>query len=209
MLGSTALFIGLAALGWGGLGALLAHPARAAGCLVVALSAVAAMFADLDLSRGSAGVARYRWAFVLVVPLALAWVWLPAYADRHDFATLDGDAVRYLGVFLIAVGVVLRVGPMFVLGRRFGLPLAPQEEHRLVTSGFYRFVRHPSYLGALVGGAGWVLIFRSGIGLLLAALLVPAGIPLIRAEERRLEAEFGEEYAAYRRRTWRLLPFVY
>ena len=73
----------------------------------------------------------------------------------------------------------------------------------------YRIIRHPSYLGALLGGSGWVLVFRSGIGLLLIALLVPVLIGTIRAEEAQLLSEFGENYADYRRRTWRLLPFLY
>jgi protein-S-isoprenylcysteine O-methyltransferase Ste14 len=98
---------------------------------------------------------------------------------------------------------------MFVLGRRFTWPLASQEAHRLETSGFYRVIRHPSYLGALLGGAGWVLVFRSGIGLILIGLLVPVLLGVIREEEALLATEFGDEYAAYRRRTWRLLPFLY
>jgi protein-S-isoprenylcysteine O-methyltransferase Ste14 len=86
--------------------------------------------------------------------------------------------------------------------------LAPLEEHRLVTTGFYRHIRLPSYLGALPGMIGWVSVFRSGIGLLLTLLLIPAFIPVIRAEKSLLLSEFGKEYASYRRRTWLLLPFL-
>ena len=107
----------------------------------------------------------------------------PAYDDRHDLATIDGDATRYLGLVLLVVGAVLRVGPMFVLGRRFTWPLASQETHVLMTTGFYRFIRHPSYLGAFLGGIGWVLIFRSGLGLILMALLFPVFLPLVEEEE--------------------------
>jgi len=78
-----------------------------------------------------------------------------------------------------------------------------------VTTGFYRFIRHPSYLGALLGTVGWVLVFRSGIGLLLTVLLIAMLVIVIRAEESLLLSEFGEEYAAYQRRTWLLLPFLF
>lgn len=63
--------------------------------------------------------------------------------------------------------------------------------------------------GGLLGGIGWVLVFRSGIGLLLIFLLVPGFIFLIRAEEALLVSEFGDEYTTYQGHTWRLLPFIY
>jgi protein-S-isoprenylcysteine O-methyltransferase Ste14 len=209
MIVATALTLGLAALGWGGWSALIAHPARAGACVVTALSAIAVIFTDANLEGLKRPDTRNRWILLPFVLLAVTMTWLPAATDRLELWTLDGDAVRYLGLVLLIFGGVLRVGPMFVLGRRFTFPFASQQEHRLVTTGFYRFVRHPSYLGLMVGGIGWVLVFRSGIGLLLLVLLLPMTGWGIRAEEDLLMAEFGEDYAAYRRRTWRVLPFVY
>jgi protein-S-isoprenylcysteine O-methyltransferase Ste14 len=78
-----------------------------------------------------------------------------------------------------------------------------------VTSGVYGLVRHPSYLGLLVNSLGWALAFRSGVGLLLTALLVPPLLARIRAEERLLRSQFGGEYEAYRARTSRLIPGIY
>jgi protein-S-isoprenylcysteine O-methyltransferase Ste14 len=52
-------------------------------------------------------------------------------------------------------------------------------------------------------------VFRSGVGVLLAALLVPPLLARINAEERLLRSQFGEEYDAYRARTWRLIPAIY
>jgi protein-S-isoprenylcysteine O-methyltransferase Ste14 len=117
--------------------------------------------------------------------------------------------VRYLGLALFAAGGLLRVGPMLAMGHLFSARVAIQEGHRLVTTGYYRLVRHPSYLGVLLAAAGWCLVFRSGYGLLLALPLVPLLASRISAEEVLLEAEFGEAFADYRRRTWRLIPFVY
>jgi protein-S-isoprenylcysteine O-methyltransferase Ste14 len=78
-----------------------------------------------------------------------------------------------------------------------------------VTGGLYRVIRHPSYLGLLLGTFGWGLVFRSGIGVLVALLLLPPLVARMNAEEALLESEFGAQYADYRRRTWRLLPFLY
>ncbi|WP_435011575.1 methyltransferase family protein [Tundrisphaera lichenicola] len=206
---SIVLFFGLAAWGWGGLGGLIGHPARAGGLLVIGLAAAASLFSGIHLGGCSRPDAHGRWRLVPLALISLLMACWPAYSDRRDLATIGGDTIRYLGLALLIVGGVMRVGPMFLLGDRFTWPLATQPGHKLLTTGLYRFIRHPSYSGAMVGGVGWVLLFRSGLGLVLVALLIPFLIPMIGAEESLLLSEFGEDYRAYRERTWRLLPFVY
>jgi protein-S-isoprenylcysteine O-methyltransferase Ste14 len=61
----------------------------------------------------------------------------------------------------------------------------------------------------LISSLGWGLAFRSGIGVLLAAMLVPPLLARIGAEERLLRSQFGAEYDAYRARTSRLMPGLY
>jgi protein-S-isoprenylcysteine O-methyltransferase Ste14 len=134
---------------------------------------------------------------------------VPAYTDRADFWTIDGDVVRWVGVVLFAAGGALRIWPVFVLGHRFSGLVAIQPGHTLVTTGVYGLIRHPSYLGLLVSSFGWALAFRSGVGVLLVALLIPPLIARIDAEERLLRTQFGGEYDAYRRRTSRLIPGIY
>jgi protein-S-isoprenylcysteine O-methyltransferase Ste14 len=112
-------------------------------------------------------------------------------------------------LLLFAAGGALRLWLVFVLGRRFSGLVAIQPGHTLVTSGVYGVIRHPSYLGLLIGMLGWGLAFRSGVGVLLTALMVPPIIVRIRAEETLLRSQFGEEYAAYCGRTSRLIPGLY
>jgi protein-S-isoprenylcysteine O-methyltransferase Ste14 len=141
--------------------------------------------------------------------LGVLGAYLPAYTDRIDFLTLGGEGVRWAGVLLYAAGGVLRLAPVFVLGRRFSGLVAIQPEHRLVSSGLYGVIRHPSYLGLFVLSLGWGLAFRSGVGVILAVLTLPVVLARIDAEERLLSETFGAEYDAYRARTWRLVPYVY
>jgi protein-S-isoprenylcysteine O-methyltransferase Ste14 len=61
----------------------------------------------------------------------------------------------------------------------------------------------------LVNSLGWALAFRSVVGVLLTALLIPPLVARIRAEERLLRTQFGDEYDAYCRRTSRLVPGFY
>jgi protein-S-isoprenylcysteine O-methyltransferase Ste14 len=207
--GSLVLYIGLAIWGWGGWSAFMAHPARAGVAIATALISVAAMFTSGNISSGQREDTRNRWIFVPFLVLGFVVAWLPAYTDRREFWTIDGDAVRYLGLVLYVVGSVLRVGAVFVLGRRFSGLVAIQEGHELETGSLYRVIRHPSYLGLLLGLFGWALVFRSVIGVLLSLLLIPPLVARMNSEEALLESEFGERYADYRRRTWRLVPFVY
>lgn len=76
-------------------------------------------------------------------------------------------------------------------------------------AAFDRVVRHPSYLGLLVGSLGWGLAFNTWVGVLLAAALLPPLVAWMNAEERLLLARFGDEYQAVRVRTARLVPGVY
>src|SRR5262245_36954134 len=75
--------------------------------------------------------------------------------------------------------------PVVVLGRHYSVLLAIQEHHDLVTGGPYRWVRHPFYLGSVVNAVGWALVFRSSLGLLLAAAVVLAEDPCMLLKEVR------------------------
>src|ERR1700736_6240992 len=184
----TLAYLGLAILGWGGFAAFFSHPALIALAIVLfALSGVA-LFSDGNLSRGVREDRANRWVIVAFGLIGVVAAYLPAYTDRKGFWILDGDTIRWLGVVLFAAGGALRLWPVFVLGRRFSGLVAIQPGHTLVTSGIYGVIRHPSYLGLLVSSLGWGLAFRSGVGVLLAALMIPPLLARIRAEERLLRA---------------------
>jgi protein-S-isoprenylcysteine O-methyltransferase Ste14 len=208
LLGSTA-YIGLAVLGRGGFTAFFSDLALTAlAAVTLALTAVAA-FAGGSLSPGVREDRGNRWVIPVFFVIGLLSAYLPARADREEFWVIDGASVRWVGVALFAVGVALRLWPVFVLGNRFSGLVAIQPDHALVTCGIYRDIRHPSYLGLLISTLGWGLAFNSWVGVLLAAVLLPPLIARIHAEERLLASQFGDEYAAYRSRTWRLIPGVY
>ena len=206
---NVAVYLGLAVWGYGGWAVFVASPARVGTIMVFVAASVAAMFTRGNISSGRREDTSNRWIFVPFLIVGFLLAWLPAYTDRREIWTIDGDIVRYTGLALLAVGCVLRIAPVFVLGRRFSGLVAIQEGHELVTDGLYRVIRHPSYLGLLVTVFGWSLVFRSAIGVLVSLLMVPPLVARMNSEERLLESEFGERYADYRRRTWRLVPFVY
>jgi protein-S-isoprenylcysteine O-methyltransferase Ste14 len=205
----TAAYFSLAVLGWGGLGAFFSHPALIALAIAVFVMAGASLFAGGNLSPGVREDRGNRWVLIAFLLLGLLDAYLPAYTDRKELWTIDGDTIRWIGVVLFVAGGALRLWPVFVLGDRFSGLVAIQPGHTLVTSGIYGVIRHPSYLGLLVNSLGWGLAFRSGVGVLLTALMILPLLARIRAEERMLRTQFGDEYDAYCTRTSRLVPGLY
>jgi len=205
----TIAYLGLAIVGFGGWAPFFAEPARIALAVVLVAIGVVAIFAGGNVSPGVREDRSNRWVLVAFSLLGLLDGCLPAATERREFWILDGDAVRWAGIVLFTLGGALRLWPVFVLGNRFSGLVAIQPGHTLVTNGIYRFIRNPSYLGLLVNLLGWGLAFRSGVGVVITALLIPPLVARIRAEERLLRSQFGDEYDAYCARTSRLIPGIY
>jgi protein-S-isoprenylcysteine O-methyltransferase Ste14 len=187
---SVAAYLGLAIAGAGGPQRFFSYPPLVAVALVTIALGFAALFSEGHVGSGVREDRSNRWVIAA-------------------FTVLGGDAVRWLGFFLYTAGGVLRLAPVFVLGRRFSGLVAIQPGHRLVTTGLYGVIRHPSYLGLFLFALGWGLAFRSGVGVFIAVLMLIVVLARIEAEERLLSETFGAEYDAYRSRTWRLVPYVY
>jgi len=205
----TIVYLGLAVLGWGGFAAFFSHPALSVVAIATLVMSFVPVFSSGNLSAGEREDRSNRWVLAAFGIIGLLEAYLPAYTDRKGFWTLDGDSIRWLGVALFIAGGVLRIWPVFVLGRRFSGLVAIQSGHTLVTTGMYGVIRNPSYLGLLVNALGWAFAFRSGVGVLLTLLTIVPLVARIRSEEKLLHSQFGAEYDAYRARTARLIPGLY
>ena len=82
-------YLALAAWGWGGVGPLLAHPARVALVVVTVALTVAALFAGGNLSAGEREDRSNRWVLPVFGVIGLASAWLPAYMDRRELWCID------------------------------------------------------------------------------------------------------------------------
>ena len=140
-----------------------------------------------------------------VVPLI--WVASPAFS----FAEYPLHTAPFLaGVVCVVIGLWLFYRSHADLGTNWSITLEVREEHRLVTHGVYRGVRHPMYSALVLYAAGQALVIPNWVAgpsnLLAFAVLLALRI---RAEERMMGERFGDEYAAYSARTKRLIPGVW
>jgi protein-S-isoprenylcysteine O-methyltransferase Ste14 len=107
-------------------------------------------------------------------------------------------------------GILLRWYSASVLGKYFTFDVAIQCEQNLVEGGPYRYLRHPSYSGALLTLFGFGLALGNWAGL--AASLACLGFAYayrIPIEEAALTSALGEAYLQYKKRTWKLVPFLF
>jgi protein-S-isoprenylcysteine O-methyltransferase Ste14 len=122
----------------------------------------------------------------------------------------DGRAIGAVGLAIMAVGLLIRYWANKTLGAFYSRTLLVTAEQRLVDYGPYRWIRNPGYLGTLLLFVGAGLAATNWI--VTAIVMGVLGVAYsyrIRAEEAMLLSEFGGQYKAYMRRSWRLIPLVF
>lgn len=144
---------------------------------------------------------------VLTLPLLLigpAW----EYARFNGPLPRDG-AIAWIGIGIFALSIALQAWAMCRLSGLYTVRLGIQPGHKLVTTGPYRLVRHPGYLGFILSVMGIALALGSLAALAYEIIAVGFILWRIRREEAMLAERFGEEYKQYARKTRRLVPFLY
>jgi protein-S-isoprenylcysteine O-methyltransferase Ste14 len=120
-----------------------------------------------------------------------------------------GGWARYdIAVILIVIGLTIAIWARRILGGNWSGSVTVKEGHELVQSGPYQYVRHPIYSGLLLMILGTGLASGRVHGLLAFPITLVAFWIKSRVEEHWMTAEFGERYAAYKKITWALIPYV-
>jgi len=124
---------------------------------------------------------------------------------------VEATVVQYaVGLLLFICGSTLRWWSIIHLGRFFTVNVAIASDHRVVDDGPYTYVRHPSYSGVFLAFIGLGLLLFNWFSLVV--LVLPVIIMFLwrmHVEERALLDALGENYAAYMKRTKRIIPCVY
>ncbi len=116
--------------------------------------------------------------------------------------------LRFLGMTLLVVGIILLGSSHHHLDRSFSSFVAMKEEQSFIDSGPYRYIRHPIYTAYFMNYIGGGLLASNVVLTIIPIIFFALMIALrIGEEETMLVEEFGDEYRAYMKKTGRFLPF--
>jgi len=114
----------------------------------------------------------------------------------------------WIGTAILAAGLGFSVWARVRLGGNWSGTVTLKQDHELIQSGPYRYVRHPIYTGILTGFSGTAIALGEWRGLIAIVLVALAFLRKITIEERWMQEVFGDRYAQYRRRVRALIPFI-
>jgi protein-S-isoprenylcysteine O-methyltransferase Ste14 len=153
--------------------------------------------------------AGQRWAHSLPLMLAMMLFIDPRFAPRLAQPFWHHGHWGYgIGTALLIAGLAFSIWARRTLGRNWSGTVTVKQDHELIETGPYRFVRHPIYTGLLLALAGSTLAQGLWGSVLAWALCLVSFLIKLRREEAWMRETFGEKYAAYCARTKRLVPWV-
>jgi len=139
---------------------------------------------------GAAGLVLY-----LLSPSWWTWTFIPL-----------GEWIQWLGIIIAVVTIFFLIWVHRHLDKQWSIALEIQEDHKLITTGPYRYVRHPMYLGIFTCTIGLMIISLDVLVILFFAFTIWVNYRRIPREEQMLIQKFGDEYLEYIKRSGRLLP---
>jgi protein-S-isoprenylcysteine O-methyltransferase Ste14 len=169
----------------------------------------------VNVKRNISQKSSWRTFFLVRIIFIIAVIWLlnqkifvNFWTGAADFPIFSNTIAQIIGVILCGAGIALAIWARLHLGRNWSGTPQMKEGHELVTSGPYRFVRHPIYTGmivalfgsAIVSGPGWFVVF------FIASIVF---VMRIKTEEGYMMKLFPNRYPEYRKKTKALIPFVW
>jgi len=145
------------------------------------------------------------WVTIMIVMPVAQYI-----SGRYPKPISNYEYTSYIGMGMIITGMIFRFIAVYTLGRYFTVNVTIRTDHKIIQQGLYKYLRHPSYLGSLFSFLGNGFALNNWYGMLIVFIpVLLAFMNRMRIEEELLVSNFGQEYIEYKKRTWRLLPFIY
>jgi protein-S-isoprenylcysteine O-methyltransferase len=153
---------------------------------------------------------RDRFSLVLIVVGNVVGLFVAISLAFSGIGSVHSIVLQIIGMIVMGIGIIVRSIAIAQLGRFHTPNVAVRQDHLLLETGLYKYVRHPSYLGALIAFFGLSLALGNWLSIVVTMVIMPCVyLYRIREEESALSAAFGDVYRAYCRRTKRLIPGLY
>jgi len=119
------------------------------------------------------------------------------------------NAFRIVGLVLFVVFSWIQIWSYKLLGSSYSQDIIIQKNHKIITAGIYKFIRHPQYLSQILSDLGAAIALMSYIALpFIIVLEIPLFIMRAMLEDKLLKKHFGEEYLSYKNKSGFMIPFI-
>ena len=118
-------------------------------------------------------------------------------------------AIEYLSVFLIVLGLIVAILARKKLADNWSSVVDYKTSHKLITTGFYKYMRHPIYTGFLLMGFGTFLFFNVKNLCMVFAVGIIFLVIRIRKEEELMSKHFPKEYPEYKKKVKAIIPYIF
>ena len=148
--------------------------------------------------------------FIVFLFLANPFVFVLALVEHDILFDTRLDVLSWVGLFIYFLAAIVIIMARVNLGKQGTGTLVVRENHELITTGLYKYLRHPMYSGTLLGVIGFALVSQSiFVSLITFVLYFWIFNKRLIYEEDLLEKTFGEKYQKYKVSSYRLIPFLY
>jgi len=157
-------------------------------------------------------IKRSRWTITIrIVALIVIILVLRSNAFANfdaTFLTHPSDGLGIIGMIVCGLGIALAIWARAYLGKNWGAPMSIKENAELITSGPYKYIRHPIYAGVILAMLGSALV-GDAVWLIAIIIFLPYFILVsARKEEQNMTKLFPAEYPEYKKKTKMVIPFV-
>ena len=115
-----------------------------------------------------------------------------------------------VGMALFGIGLMIRIHSLLTLKQYFTYSVAKVENHKIIETGLYKFIRHPGYLGQLMIFLGISISVSNWFSILLMMIPISIGyLYRMRIEEKFISEQLGEDYLIYQKHTKKIIPLLY
>ncbi len=147
---------------------------------------------------------------VLFISITIGYLFSFSIAATKIGRIYNWDIMFAFGILIIIVGLIIRIISIRTLKQYFTYSVAKAENHELIEKRFYKFIRHPGYLGQLIIFTGISISLSNWLSVILMLLSILVGyLNRITVEENFMVEQMGVRYSDYQKRTKKLIPKIY